>query len=87
MLVVGTAHWAKFAPDVLRALRGVPPETDRDQATGGDDPFAAITAVQELAGGVPVPPALAALADRPVRFNREIAAALEAVRQVLLDSL
>ena len=44
-------------------------------------------AVQELAGGVPVPPALAALADRPVRFNREIAAALEAVRQVLLDSL
>ncbi len=85
MLVVGTAHWAKFAPDVLRALEGRPP--GRDQAAGEDDPFAAITAVQEMTGGVPVPPALTALAGRPVRFDRVIEATPEAVQAILLDFL
>jgi threonine synthase len=83
MLVVGTAHWAKFAPDVRRALCGEPPVSG--SGAEGEDPFAAIASVQELTGGVPVPPALSALAGRTVRFDRVVEATPEAVQAILLE--
>jgi threonine synthase len=84
VLVVGTAHWAKFAPDVLRALRGEPP--NRRLPSSEEDPFGALAAVQALTGDLPLPPALTALADRPVRFERAIEATPEAVQAFLQDS-
>jgi threonine synthase len=83
VLVVGTAHWAKFAPDVLRALRGRPPGSPLSATE--EDPFGALAAVQDLTGPLPIPPALAALADRPVRFDRAIEATPEAVQAFLKD--
>jgi threonine synthase len=68
VLVVSTAHWAKFGADVYRALEGIP--------SGGALPAAAahLTGVQllgevrRLAPDQSVPAALAELDDLPVRF-------------------
>ncbi len=70
VLVVSTAHWAKFGGDVLKALRGV----------GCDEPlpseYAGLTGVQLLAQvqtlapeGACAPRALAELDDAAVRFD------------------
>jgi threonine synthase len=80
VLIVSTAHWAKFGSDVLKALRGV------DYASPLPDEYAGLTGV-ELLGGVvdiapgaaSVPAGLAALDDMPERFGEVIEAGRDGV--------
>jgi threonine synthase len=70
VLVVSTAHWAKFGADVYRALNGLP------AGEGLPDEAAALsgTALNALLAGTygagAVPPALAGLDKAPLRFTR-----------------
>jgi len=84
VLVVSTAHWSKFAPDVLRALHGIaadaPLPADADQ-------LALLDRVVALAPNEAVPPQLAAVRERPIRFDTRIAGTREALEQSLRDWL
>jgi threonine synthase len=73
MLVVSTAHWAKFGADVYKALRGLP------YAEPLPANLAALTGVQLLAqvqalapNASPVPRSLADLDTLPKRFNEVV---------------
>lgn len=59
-IVVSTASPYKFADSVLEAVKGAP--------SAGTDPFAVIGELSALTG-VPVPPPIAALEGKPVRFQ------------------
>jgi threonine synthase len=70
VLVVSTAHWAKFGADVFKALNGLPYDAalpPREAALGG------VALLQEVAalapGASPVPAGLAGLASLPERFT------------------
>ncbi len=80
VLVVSTAHWAKFGSDVLKALRGVA------YADALPDWLAELTGVEQLARvqeiateGACVPKALAELDGAPVRFSDVVDAGREGV--------
>lgn len=84
VLVVATAHWAKFAPDVARALTGRPPGA---QLPGDGAEPDLIARIQELAPGAIAPARLQDVLRRPVRFETRIdatAAALEDALRVWL---
>ncbi len=85
VLVVATAHWAKFGQDVYRALAGIP--------DGGALPAdaAALSGVEllertsELARGcAPIPPALASLEQETPRFFDVVPSGREAVEAAVL---
>lgn len=84
LLVVSTAHWSKFAADVVRGLTGVPPGGPLPRS---DDPFALLDRVLELAPDEALPPQMEAVRTRPVRFRGRVAAGREAVEQSLRDWL
>jgi threonine synthase len=65
VLVVSTAHWAKFAPDVYRALSGLRYADDLPDDLSGPELFARIL---DLAPGQRIPGPLADLDSRPERF-------------------
>lgn len=69
VLVVSTAHWAKFGADVYKALRSMDyaaPLPDDARGLSGVD---LLSLVAEMTGGAsPVPRALAELGAAPVRF-------------------
>jgi threonine synthase len=80
LLVVSTAHWAKFGADVYKALRGLPhaaplpPEVSR--LTGVE----LLAEVQALAPGAsPVPRSLAELDALPERFSEVVDAGRDGV--------
>jgi len=80
VLVVSTAHWAKFGSDTLKALLGVPASeplpAEYDSLTGVE----LLARVQELApDGACVPRALAELDDLPVRFGDVVDAGRDGV--------
>jgi threonine synthase len=85
VLLVSTAHWAKFGADVLKALIGV------DYASPLPDEYAALTGVELLgkaqaAGGAGVrcvPPALAMLDRAEVRFNDVVPAGRDSVEDAV----
>lgn len=89
MLVVATAHWAKFGGDVLKALEGL----------GYTDPlperFAGLTGTQllaevcKIAGAscASVPEALATLDDAPVRFDEVLDAGQEGIESAVREWL
>ncbi len=88
VLVVSTAHWAKFGADVYRALTGV--------ACGGalPDEVAGLTGVQLLAKvqeiateGACVPRALAELDDAEVRFPAVVDAGREGIEGAVREWL
>jgi len=87
VLVVSTAHWAKFGADTLKALRGIgcgaalPPEYG--DLTG----VQLLQRVQELAPDACVPRSLAELDDLPERFTGVVDAGSEAVEQAVRDWL
>lgn len=88
VLVVSTAHWAKFGADVIRALMGLghrdplPPEHARLT------PSALLEAVAKLAGSnAHVPAALAELDALPERFNTVVDAGREGVERAVQDWL
>jgi len=80
VLVVSTAHWSKFAADVVRGLSGLPAGAP---VPDGDDELALLDRVPRLAPGADVPPQLAAVRQRPRRFDARVAAGREAVEDSL----
>ncbi len=72
MLVVSTAHWAKFGADVYKALRGVPygAPLPADAATMSE--FQLLDQVLLMAPGEKIPEGLAGLQDAEVRFDTVI---------------
>jgi threonine synthase len=66
VVIVSTAHWAKFGPDVHSALAGP------DAVTEGRGAVELMRAVLELAPGQRIPAPLADIDGRPVRFTEVI---------------
>lgn len=88
VLIVSTAHWAKFAPDVLRAL------TNTSASDELKEPYASLTAFDQLrtitrlaAHAAPIPATLASLETDENRFSRTVAADARQVEETLLVSL
>ncbi|MHB8959431.1 MAG: threonine synthase [Candidatus Limnocylindrales bacterium] len=80
VLIVATAHWGKFAGDVMRALTAQPPEAPMP---AGDAELALLDNVVRLAPGATIPPQLAAVLRRPVRFEGRIAGTRDALEAAL----
>jgi threonine synthase len=80
VLIVSTAHWSKFAADVVRGLSGVPDGVPLDEP----DDFALLDRVVELAPGARVPASLEAVRARPARFDTRIAGERRALEAALL---
>ena len=88
VLVVSTAHWAKFGSDVLKALRGLA------CADALPSEYATLTGVELLARvqeiateGACVPAALAQLDAAPVRFAEVVGAGREGVERAVREWL
>jgi threonine synthase len=84
VLVVSTAHWSKFAADVVRGLTGV---HAGEPLPAGPDDFALLDRVLELSPGQALPPQMEAVRSRPVRFEGRVRAGREAVEGSLRDWL
>ena len=80
VLIASTAHWSKFAADVVRGLRGVPAGAP---IPGEADDLALLDRVVELAPGASIPPQLTAVRSRPRRFDARVAGGREAVEASL----
>lgn len=79
-LIVSTAHWSKFAADVVRGLTGVPAGAP---VPGAADDLELLDRVTELAPGAAIPPQLQAVRERPRRFDARVEAGREAVESSL----
>lgn len=80
LLIVSTAHWAKFGPNVMRGLLGVPADAPRpkpyDEMTG----FELLRALQRLAPeAAHIPNRLSSLAGACERYTETIPATEECV--------
>jgi len=84
VLIVATAHWAKFPADVTRALTGQAPDAPMPT---GDAELELLGRVADLAPGVVVPPQLDAVLRRPVRFRTRIDGTPEVLEASLRDWL
>jgi threonine synthase len=85
VLVVSTAHWAKFGRDVLKALRGVPYEDRLPAEYEGLTGVQLLAEVQRLAPeGACVPRALAELDEAPERFSGVVEAGRDGVEEAVL---
>jgi threonine synthase len=83
VLIVSTAHWSKFAADVVRGLSGVPDGAPLDEP----DDFALLDRVVELAPGARIPASLEAVRSRPARFDTRIAGRRDDLERALLEWL
>ena len=74
VLIVSTAHWAKFAPDVLRGMTGTRAGADLPAPYGAHSEFDMLRDIAVLAPGcAPAPAALTALEGVADRFTETIA--------------
>ena len=80
VLIVSTAHWSKFAADVVRGLEGVAPGRP---VPGGKDDIELLDRVIELVPNALVPPQLQAVRRRSVRFHDRVEDGREAVESSL----
>jgi threonine synthase len=89
MLVVSTAHWAKFGPDVLKALLGLGYDDDLPGEYDGLSGVQLLAEVQRLAGATCAcaPEALATLDDADVRFSDVVDAGREGVENAVREWL
>jgi threonine synthase len=88
VLVVSTAHWAKFGADVFKALTGLPydsPLPEREAALGGVALLAEVAAIAP--GASPIPGGLAGLGSLPERFTTVVPAGRDAVEAALEEWL
>jgi threonine synthase len=70
VLVVSTAHWAKFGTDVYKALEAVDYDAPLPASAAALSGVELLHAVEQLApGAAPVPGSLAELEDLPERFT------------------
>ncbi|MCL2331866.1 MAG: threonine synthase [Actinomycetia bacterium] len=85
LLVAATAHWAKFAPDVVRALTGTAYSAELPAEYAHRGELDLMRVVRELAphSGI-IPPHLADLAERPERFTEVIAVGADAACDAIL---
>jgi threonine synthase len=83
VLVVSTAHWSKFAADVVRGLTGVA----AGAPVGDGDEFALLERVTRLAPRTAVPASLQAVRERPVRFDTRVQGTREALETSIRDWL
>jgi threonine synthase len=90
VLVVATAHWAKFAPNVLRALLGLDGDEPLPLPYAAHSDFETVDDVLALAPGcAPVPEPIERLRSAPVLFKDVIDATPDAIRSAVqgwLDS-
>ena len=84
VLIASTAHWSKFAADVVRGLTGVPAG---DPLPGVADELELLDRVVDLAPGASVPRQLRAVRARPRRFDARVEAGREPVEAGLRDWL
>ena len=103
MLVVSTAHWAKFGGDVYRALTGIPAGEPLPDDVAGLTGAELNRKVLELRGSANtsspannsnssggdkrIPPALDCLDEQPIRFTKVIDGKLEAVEDAVIGFL
>jgi len=88
VLVVSTAHWAKFGADVLKALTGTPYGASLDPQYSSMSGLEMLDVVRTLApGGPPIPVPLAELATLPRRFDTAIDAGPDEVERALVNWL
>jgi threonine synthase len=80
VLVVSTAHWSKFAADVVRGLRGIPAGAP---IPGDEDDIALLDRVIELAPDAAVPAQLREVRARARRFDGRVEAGRESVESAL----
>ena len=87
-LVVATAHWAKFAPNVLRALLGVGAGQPLPAPYADHSDFETLDDVALLAPGcAPVPEPIERLRNTPIRFTHVIDATPQAIENAVRDWL
>lgn len=79
MLICATAHWAKFAPDIHRALTG--------ETAAGMDEFRAIEQVQKLVPGASVPENILKLEGKKVRKPAIVEADVKGVKSAIVKFL
>jgi threonine synthase len=84
VLIASTAHWSKFAADVVRGLTGVPAGAP---VPGAAHDLELLDRVIDLAPGASVPPQLSALRARPRRFDARVDAGREPVEAGLREWL
>jgi len=84
VLIASTAHWSKFAADVVRGLTGVPAGAP---VPGAAHDLELLDKVVDLAPGASVPPQLRAVRERPRRFDARVEAGREPVEASLRDWL
>lgn len=73
VLVVATAHWAKFGADVYKALKRIAYDDPLPSDIAGADGMDVLNAVSRLApGSAPIPPGLACLGELDERFDRAV---------------
>jgi threonine synthase len=87
VLVVSTAHWAKFGSDVYRALTGTPADGPLPADVAGLGALELLARVSDMTGGQPVPRALAELGDAAVRFTGVVGSSVEDVEAAVTGSL
>ena len=84
VLIASTAHWSKFAADVVRGLTGVPAGAP---VPGAADDLELLDRVVGLAPGATVPPQLSAVRSRPRRFDARVETGREPVEASLREWL
>jgi threonine synthase len=87
LLVTATAHWAKFAADVYRALQGVSPDEALPDDVVSLSGSELITLIQKQYSSAEVPARLISLDDLPVRFSATSDPTPDSIRQTVLDWL
>jgi threonine synthase len=85
-IVVSTAHWAKFGPDVWRALHGLEPGAALPAEVGA---LSALEIDQRISSEyeAPIPEAIAALEGAQVRFDDVSGGSREELENVVLRQL
>ncbi len=79
VLVVSTAHWAKFGGDVYRALTGAPADAELPADVAELGPIELLGRVSDMTGGQRVPRTLAGLDGVPARFTEIVDGTVEGV--------
>jgi threonine synthase len=82
MLVVSTAHWAKFPADVVRGLSGFAADHPLPR-----DELQLLDEVERLAPGNPVPAVVHAIRSRPVRFTERVERDRQSLERAIGDWL
>jgi threonine synthase len=83
MLVVSTAHWAKFGADVYKALRGLPYRDPLPADAASMSEFRLLDQVLTMAPSERIPAGLSGLEDAPARFDTVIGKTRDAVEGAL----